>query len=193
VFKRFLAVMAATAAVLGASAGAALAEYPPTTQTGAVSSTTIVVGGHVDFAGGGFGLGSKVTILVNTAVYATVTASGASSSALGTSSAHFATAAFARPVAQSTAAVASFKVRVTLDKLGKFTLTGQGVDASGAPRLVKATVLVIPATAKQSSGSTLPFTGSAVLVPGLIIGLTMMAGGFVLLTSVRSRRAGARS
>ncbi|MDX6213150.1 MAG: hypothetical protein QOF82_2237, partial [Frankiales bacterium] len=44
--------------------------------------------------------------------------------------------------------------------------------------------------APASESSSLPFTGSSVIIPGLIIGLTMMAGGFLLLTTVRSRRVG---
>ena len=190
--KRFLAVMAATVAVLAASGGAALAQYPPTSGTGAVSATTITVGGFVDFSGGGFAPGSDVTVSVNTAVYATVVASGASSSALGGSSAHFVTAAFAQPAAATSSA--SFKVRITMDKVGTYTLTGAGVGPAGNAHVVTATVTVIPAAAtKATNDSTLPFTGSSVLVPGLIIGLTMVAGGFVLLTSVRSRKATARS
>ncbi len=191
--KRFLAVMAATVAVLAASGGAALAQYPPTYGTGAVSSTTIVVGGFVDFSGGGFAPGSDVTVSIDSAVYATVVANGASSSALGSSKAHFATAAYAQPAASTNAA--SFKIRITMEKVGEYTLTGAGVDPAGIPHVVTADVTVIPAAAatKATDDSSLPFTGSSVLVPGLIIGLTMVAGGFVLLTSVRSRKATARS
>jgi hypothetical protein len=187
--------MAVAMAVTGASASAALAQYPPAAGSGAVSATTVPLGDQVDFSGDGFAAGSKVVITVNDAVYATVSAAAPTSSALGLrSSVHFSTAAYVRPVAQQTAAsTGSFSVTVTMNKLGKNSLVGSGVDAAGAPRLVTAIVTVTPVVAgvkTTSSGSSLPFTGSSVIIPGAIIGLTMMAGGFVLLTSVRSRRAG---
>jgi hypothetical protein len=198
VLKRFLAVLAASLAVAGASAGAALADYPPTTQTGAVSSTSITLGGHVTFAGSGFQAGSKVTIGVDSAMYATVVASGPASSALGgRTSMHFTTAAYAQPVAKAAAsAAATFSVKVTLDQLGSHVLTGTGVAPDGSPAVVSAKVMVVPVAATvavKASGSGLPFTGSAVIIPGVIVGAAMMAGGFLLLTTVRSRKAGART
>lgn len=194
--RRFLAVVVASVAVLGTSAGAALAQYPPTTGSGAVSATTVVIGNTVNFSGGGFAAGSHVTVTVNGALYATVTASGPASSALsGPSKAHFATAAFARPAAAAAANSASFSLTISMNKLGLATLVAAGTDPLGAPRTVKALVTVVPAAVapatEASSGSSLPFTGSNVLVPGAIIGFAMLAGGFLLLTSVRSRRAGA--
>ena len=131
--KRFLAVMAATTAVLGAGAGAALADYPPAMQAGAVSATTVVPGGQVDFTGDGFADGSKVVVSVNKAVYATVTAG--TSSALGSrTSMHISTAAFARNASVVAAAVpsASFSVKVTLQTVGANVLTGTGVAPDGS-------------------------------------------------------------
>src|SRR3954447_21328090 len=191
--RRFLAVIAAAGALLGASTGAALAEYPPSSGSGAVSSTTIVVGGHVDFSGSGFAFGSPVTVSIDSAVYGTVTANGPSSAALGrSSSAHVANAAFAQPAAASTTS-ASFTIRITMQKVGEFTLTGSGVAPNGGARVVTAHVTVVPKAAVAGSSSSLPFTGSSALIPGLLIGVTMLAGGFVLLTSVRSRKAGSRT
>jgi hypothetical protein len=189
VIKRLLAVGAAAIAVVSSSAGAALAEYPPSGGSASVSATTVVVGTPVTFAGSGFAAGAKVTVSVNDAVYATVNAGGSTAAALGRSSMHVTTAAFVQPVA-ATSAGTSFSISVTMNKLGKNVLTGSGVDPAGNSRLVTANVTVTPAVAAAGSGnpSNLPFTGSSVIVPGLIIGVTMMAGGFLLLTTVRSRR-----
>jgi hypothetical protein len=195
VIKRFLAVMAAATAVLGAGAGAALAAYPPDMQAGAVSATTVVPGGQVDFTGDGFADGSKVVVSVNKAVYATVTAGAAS--ALGSrSSLHVTTAAFVRnaSVVAAAAPSASFAVKVTLQTAGANVLTGAGVAPDGSPHMVTATVTVAgEAEAAKSTASGLPFTGSDVIIPGIIVGAVMVAGGFLMLTTVRSRKAGARS
>ena len=194
--KRLLAVCAATIAVLGTSAGAALAEYPPTGGSASVSATTVVVGTSVQFAGAGFKAGSKVTVSVNDAVYATLVAGDSNASALGHSSMHFTTAAYVRTAAAvapgaPVSAGQTFSVRVTMNRLGMNVITGTGVDPAGAPRVVTAKVTVTPAVvATSTKGSSLPFTGSSVIVPGLIIGVSMMAGGFLLLTTVRSRRVG---
>jgi hypothetical protein len=191
VFKRLLAVCAASLAIVGTSAGMASAEYPPAGSSGSVSATTVTVGTTVQFAGNGFKAGSKVTISVDDAVYATVVAGDANATALGRSTSHFATAAYVRPVAQ-VAAAQGFSVRVTMNKLGMNVLTGVGVDPAGGTRTVTAKVTVTPVTAAAggTKGSNLPFTGSSVIIPGAIVGLAMLAGGFLLLTTVRSRRVG---
>lgn len=193
--KRLLAVCVASLAVIGSSAGAALAEYPPSSGSASVSATTVVVGTSVQFAGSGFKAGSKVTVSVNDAVYATLVAGASSASALGHSTTHFTTAALVRTAAVAPGAPAgpgqAFSVRVTMNRLGMNTLTGSGVDPAGNPRLVTAKVTVTPVAATGTpKASGLPFTGSSVVVPGIIIGLTMMAGGLLLLTTVRSRRVG---
>jgi hypothetical protein len=190
--RRLLAVVAASIAVIGTSAGAALAQYPPSTSSGSVSATTVALGNSVQFAGSGFAAGSKVTVSVNDAVYATLVAGASTSSALGRSTAHISTVAYVRPAASTTVGAAStFSIRVTLNKVGLNVLTGSGVDPAGDPRVVTADVTVAAAVAAPASeSSSLPFTGSSVIIPGLIIGLTMMAGGFLLLTTVRSRRVG---
>jgi hypothetical protein len=172
-----------------ASSGAALAQYPPTSSSGSVSATTVTLGKSVTFAGSDFAAGSNVTVSVNDAVFATVVADGAAEG-LGRSSMHVSTAAFVRPAALVSAGE-KFSVVVTLNKLGVNVLTGSGVDPAGNPRTVTAKVTVTAAVAAAGgSKSDLPFTGSSVIVPGLIIGLTLMAGGFLLLTTVRSRRVG---
>jgi hypothetical protein len=152
----------------------------------------VTLGNSVQFAGSGFAAGSKVTVSVNDAVYATLVAGASTSSALGSSTAHVSTVAYVRPVASTTVGAAStFSIRVTLNKVGLNVLTGTGVDPAGNPRVVTADVTVAAAVAAPASeSSSLPFTGSSVIIPGLIIGLTMMAGGFLLLTTVRSRRVG---
>ena len=190
--KRFLAVLAATMAVGGAGAGAALADYPPTMQAGAVSATTVVPGGQVDFSGDGFADGSKVVVSVNKAVYATVTA-GTSTSMGSRTALHVTTAAFVRnaSVVAAAAPSASFSVKVTLQAAGANVLTGTGIAPDGSPLMVTATVMVA-GEAVKSSASGLPFTGSAVIIPGVIVGAVMVAGGFLMLTTVRSRKAGAR-
>jgi hypothetical protein len=195
VIKRFLAVLAASMAVLGAGAGAAFADYPPDMQAGSLSATSVAPGGQVSFGGDGFAEGSKVVVSVNKAVYATVTA--AASSALGSrTQLHVTTAAFVRPAAFVAGGVptASFAVQVTLQEPGANVLTGAGVAPDGSPHVVIATVTVAgEAEVAKPTASGLPFTGSAVIIPGVIIGAAMLAGGFLLLTSVRSRKAGARS
>jgi hypothetical protein len=192
VIRRLLAVGAAAIAVVASTSGAALAQYPPSGSSGSVSATTVPLGTTVTFAGSGFAAGGKVTVAVDDAVYATVEAGGAGSTSegLGRSSMHVTTAAFVQPVAAVSAGEA-FSVVVTMNKLGLNVLTGSGVDPAGNPRTVTAKVTVTPAVAATGgSKSDLPFTGSSVIVPGLIIGLTLMAGGFLLLTTVRSRRVG---
>jgi hypothetical protein len=193
--RRVLAVLAASIAVTGATASAALAEYPPTGAGGAVSATTVAPGGHVEFSGGGFKSGSKVTIAVNDAVYATDVANQVETTAFTPGSLHLSNAAYARPAAATVDATSSFSVEVTLDTVGTNVLTGTGVDATGAERVVSAKVVVAKATGTPAvtSGSSLPFTGSSVVLPGAIVGLAMLGGGFLLLTSVRSRRAGGAS
>jgi hypothetical protein len=194
--RRVLAVLAASIAVTGATASAALAEYPPTGAGGAVSATTVAPGGHVEFSGGGFKSGSKVTIAVNDAVYATDVANQVETTAFTPGSLHLSNAAYARPAAAARVdATSSFSVEVTLDTVGTNVLTGTGVDATGAERVVSAKVVVAKATGTPAvtSGSSLPFTGSSVVLPGAIVGLAMLGGGFLLLTSVRSRRAGGAS
>ena len=198
--KRFLAVMAASAAMLGSSAGAALAQYPPAAHGGAVSATSVGPGGHVQFSGGGFRSGSRVRVSVNNSPYTSAVAGGRSPSALGSGAArHMSTAAYTTStIVAAAASPASFSVDVTLSKLGSNLLTGAGVAPDGTARVVTATVVVAKGSVTETatgtnaapSGSSLPFTGSSVVVPGLIIGLSMLAGGFLLLTTVRSRRAG---
>lgn len=191
--RRVLAVLAASVAVSGATATAALAEYPPTGTAGSVSATTVTSGGHVVFSGGGFKPGSGVTIEVNGAVYSTAKASTIETAALGSStSVHFSNAAYVRNAAAAAVRSASFSVDVTLETAGKNVLTGSGVDPAGNPREISATVTVSKATGTPapSAGSSLPFTGSSIVIPGLVVGVAMMGGGFLLLTSVRSRRAG---
>jgi hypothetical protein len=188
--KRLLAVGAASIAVLTASSGAAIAQYPPSGSSASVSATTVAIGTSVRFAGSGFAAGSKVTVSVNDAVFATVAAGSSTTSALGRPAMHFNTTAYVRPAAVVSAGE-TFSVLVTLNKVGTNVLTGAGVDPAGNPRTVTAEVTVTPVVAATSDkASNLPFTGSSVIVPGIIIGLTMMAGGFLLLTTVRSRRVG---
>ena len=191
--RRVLAVLAASIAVSGATASAALAQYPPSGAGASVSATVVTDGGHVTFTGGGFKPGSQVNVAVNGAVYTTTTANTIQTAALGSStSVHFSNAAYVRNVAVAAPQTASFSVQVTLQKLGSNVLTGTGVDPLGNDRVVSAKVTVTKAagTPAPSSGSSLPFTGSSVLLPGLVVGIAMMGGGFLLLTSVRSRRAG---
>jgi hypothetical protein len=191
--RRVLAVLAASIALSGATASAALAEYPPSDGSGAVSATTVSAGGHVVFTGGGFEPGSDVTISVNDAVYATSTANVVETAALSrSSSVHVTTAAYVRNAATVTAgATSAFSVEVTLQTVGANVLTGTGVDPSGATRVVTAKVTVHEATGTPAvdKGSNLPFTGGSVVLPGVIVGLAMLGGGFLLLTTVRSRRA----
>ena len=193
--KRLLAVTAVSVAVVSSAAGAALAEYPPAGSSASVSATTVPIGHTIEFAGSDFKAGSKVTVSVNDAVYATLTTGGPETAAFRSSTTmHVTNAAFVEPAAQATVTKgSSFSVRVTMNKLGMNVLTGSGVDPAGNPRLVTAKVTVTPIVATKTttaSGSSLPFTGSSVIIPGAIIGLTMMGGGFLLLTTVRSRRVG---
>lgn len=190
--RRVLAVLAASIVVSGATATAALAEYPPAGSSGSVSATTVVVGTHVTFSGGGFKAGSTVTISIDDAVYSTVRADIAETAGLSRSSAvHIGNAAYVRNAAAATA-MGAFSTDITMQSVGLKVLTGTGVDAAGGSRTVtaKVTVTKAPGTPTTTSGSSLPFTGSSVVVPGLVVGLVMVGGGFLLLTTVRSRRAG---
>jgi hypothetical protein len=191
--RRVLAVLAASIAVSGASATAALAQYPPSGAGGSVSATTTVPGGAVVFSGGGFKVGSDVTVAVNDAVYATIKANIVETAALGSSTAvHFSNAAYVRNAATTALPSASFSLDVRLQTAGSNLITGTGIDPTGKARVVSAKVTVTKAagTPATNHGSTLPFTGSSVVVPGVVVALAMMGGGFLLLTSVRSRRAG---
>jgi hypothetical protein len=190
--RRVLAVLAASVVVSGATATAALAEYPPTSGSGSVSATTLQAGGDVTFSGGGFKAGSKVTISVDDAVYSTVVADVTATASLDRSAqVHIGNAAFVRNAA-ATAASAGFTTSVTVQTAGAHVLTGSGIAPSGAARVVtaKVTVAKAPGTPTTTAGSSLPFTGSSVVISGLVVGLAMMGGGFLLLTTVRSRRAG---
>jgi hypothetical protein len=189
--RRVLAVLAASIVVSGATATAALAEYPPTSGAGSVSATTLQAGDDVTFSGGGFKLGSKVTISVDDAVDSTVVAGITTASFDRSAQVHIGNAAFVRNAA-ATPASGAFSTTVVLQTAGVHVLSAAGVAPTGAPRVVtaKVTVMKDPGTPVTASGSGLPFTGSSVVVPGLVVGLAMVGGGFLLLTTVRSRRAG---
>ena len=200
VIKRFLAVVAVSVAVLGAGAGSALADYPPAMQAGSLSATSVAPGGSVKFGGTGFADGSDVVVSDNKVELSTVVASAAvvtTPSAFGSrTSLHFSNAAFVRPAALSGQGdTASFTVSVTLQTAGSHVLTGAGIAPDGTVHVVTATVTVAgdAETAAKPTASGLPFTGSEVIIPGVIVGAAMLAGGFLLLTTVRSRKAGVRS
>jgi hypothetical protein len=70
------------------------------------------------------------------------------------------------------------------------TIVATGTGADGKPTTVKQTVTA-PATSglcQSSSGGTLPFTGSDLIIPGVIVGLALIGVGGGM-TVVRRRRA----
>lgn len=70
------------------------------------------------------------------------------------------------------------------------TIVETGTGANGKPATVTQTVTA-PATSSvcvASAGSTLPFTGSNIIIPGTIIGLVLIGLG-TAMTIVRRRRA----
>jgi len=68
-------------------------------------------------------------------------------------------------------------------------IVATGIGADGKPATVHSTVNV-PATkslCNSSSGGTLPFTGSEIIITGVILGVVLIVGG-AALTVVRRRR-----
>lgn len=163
--RRLAAVMAVLAAAVFVSAGAASAEYTPTTSTGTVSSATVSAGGSVNFCGGGFAPSSKISISVNdTAVGSDTADSGG-----------------------------NFCHRVTIRGAGTFVLSARGVNAQGGTNVVTATVLGVAASTgggagAGAGGSGLPRTGSDLgtqLWAGA--GLLALGAGLVALSVARRR------
>jgi LPXTG-motif cell wall-anchored protein len=73
------------------------------------------------------------------------------------------------------------------------TVVATGVSTEGKPASVTQTVTT-PAvsslcTAVSAAGSTLPFTGSEIIIPGTILGVALIALGATLLAVRRRRRA----
>jgi hypothetical protein len=71
------------------------------------------------------------------------------------------------------------------------TLVATGTGADGKPATITQT-FTVPATASlcsgtTSSGGTLPFTGSSIIIPGIIIGVVLIGAG-TAMTVVRRRR-----
>lgn len=74
------------------------------------------------------------------------------------------------------------------------TFKAVGTAADGTPATVTQTVTVAPthslcagSRGTHSSGGTLPFTGSDIIIPGIIIGVVLIAAG-TAMTLVRRRR-----
>src|SRR3954447_4232805 len=148
--RRVLAVLAAGIVMSGATATAALAEYPPTGSSGEVSATTVEIGTHVTFSGGGFKAGSSVTIRIDDAVYSTVSADQTETAGLSRSTAvHIGNAAYVRNAAATTA-TGAFSTVITMQTLGVKVLTGTGVGPAGGSRVVTAKVTVVKAPGTPS-------------------------------------------
>jgi len=185
--KRTCLVVAALCAGSIVSAGApALADYPgPSPAPPSVSASTVVSGQSVTFTAGGFAPGSTVTVTDNGVI---VGAAGADAHGV-------------------------FVLSVTIGSVGTHTLTAAGRDASGAPLSVTATVegtasggssdgslITGPAGSGTSSGTTstgrasglkpttLPRTGSDLVVPGAISGVALVLMGGTGVVVARRRR-----
>lgn len=155
-------LFAFTAGLLGASPAAAGSSAPPPGATGSVG----VLGEHfVKYCVKHFKPGSDVTV-TNTTTGASVTIHTNSKGAGCTQV----------PIKRACKALTE-----------KIVATGTG--ANGKPATVHSTINV-PATkslCNSSSGGTLPFTGSEIIISGLILGVLLIAGG-TALTVVRRRR-----
>lgn len=77
-----------------------------------------------------------------------------------------------------------FSLTYTLKVLGVHVFRVTGVDPSGA-------ALVRDITVSVSAASPLAFTGSNVILPGLVVGAGLLAVGSVLVVATRRRRGGA--
>jgi hypothetical protein len=72
------------------------------------------------------------------------------------------------------------------------TIVATGTGADGTPATVKETVTApaTPSLCSSTSGGTLPFTGSSIIIPGIIIGLVLIVVGTGTVVVVRRRRDG---
>jgi LPXTG-motif cell wall-anchored protein len=74
-----------------------------------------------------------------------------------------------------------FCTTLTLTGAGTHVLAGTGTAAGGGQRVVTATVTVV-------SAAGLPRTGSGNTIPGVMIGLSLVAGGLAALYAAQRRR-----
>jgi hypothetical protein len=162
-------------ASLGASAASA-ADYPlPTSGQGSVDASSVQAGSCVNFSGGGFKPGTRISIADN-----------------------------GRPVGTTRAdAHGNFTHQVcfgTDAKLGKHTLTAAGVGANGASRVVSAVVYVNGVSSSPAegpgggngagngaTGGGLPFTGADIR-DLVILGVALSLTGIVLVRRGQRRR-----
>lgn len=155
--RRLAALIAVAAAALFASAVTASAAYTPTTSTGTVSSTTVALGGTVNFCGSGFAAGSTIDIALDDVAVGSDTADGAG----------------------------KFCFQVEIDTAGTHVLSATGVNALGGTHVVTATVLGVTASAGGSAlprtGSDL---GTQLWIGA---GLLALGGGLVALSVARRR------
>jgi LPXTG-motif cell wall-anchored protein len=165
----------------GMVATTAAAQYPPTVGAGRVSRSELKKCQCTQFSGDGFAPGSSVSVVDvrpdgSEHVVATVTAD----------------------------AKGEFRHKVCFDQAsqeGTHTLVARGTDSAGGAHEDRAVVVVkgtvcygrddeVHGTRFERGSGGLPRTGSDVVLPALLLGLTLVVAGSGIVYTVRRRRAG---
>jgi LPXTG-motif cell wall-anchored protein len=162
-----VALVGAGALVAGPVAAAQAAPtYPPSAPTITLSADVVAPGQSVVVTGTGFKPVTDVTL--------TWTGPGARGAAarlpLGS-----------RGLTANT--VGTVQGAVTFQAVGQHTVSLLGVDVSGAPLTLSATLLV------QTAGSPLAHTGGSSVLPSVAVGLALLVLGALVVLAVRRRRA----
>lgn len=144
--------------------------YPPSvscTPSVTLSTTTVTVGGSVDFSVTGFAPGSPVLAELHSTVVT-----------LGTFTA-------------SSQGTVAGRVRIPSSvPAGSHTLVFTGRDGSGAAQTARVSIVVARAAAGTGGAKDLPFGGFPV-VPVAVVGAGLLGGGAVFVVASRRRKAAA--
>jgi hypothetical protein len=167
---------------------AANADYAPPAVT---VPPTAVAGTPVQFSGTGFKANSPVTISV------TYSSSNSTAAYHVAEKGQVVLAGLHAPRAVvntvTTDGAGSFATPVTLTQAGTATITGSGVDPTGAAKSVSATVVVAAAAAAAGNGSQLAVTGQNGQLLGtqvaVGVGAVLLGAAMVWLTIVWRRRS----
>ncbi|HEV7896636.1 MAG TPA: hypothetical protein VGP31_02160 [Planosporangium sp.] len=189
-YRILVMALAMLGAAVAVPSAASAQDYPP--PPGTVPAKA-VAGEAVPFAGTGFKANSSVTISV------TYGSSNSTASYQVAEKGQVALAGLPAPRAVvntvTTDANGAFATTVKLTQAGKATITGAGVDPSGAARTVTATV-VVTAAGSGNSSAQLPVTGQDGQTLGKQVALgvgTVLLGAFMIgLTVVWRRRSASR-
>jgi hypothetical protein len=184
VMKHVVHAVAAAVLLAGAGATPALAgsqePYWPTAGSGAQKSAERVTpGGSVTVTFGGFKPLSTVTIVVRQ-----VSGKKTVQTSLG---ALTPMSAGAREFTEQADAQGVVTLDVTLEERGVYRVEAEGVDASGAPRMLSTQVVAAPPAAGSSSSAAQPADGDSGLVTALGVGAVLAVAGTGVVVRRRTR------